>query len=215
MLALYEQVGDTMAKQVLDDLETASNAAQRILDLQDDLAKLQEREKYIKERLAKYQQKKIGISEPVKNLGNEKFALLKKVDAKVLEKCFKYLNKESDEDIAFIMEKLVGLFLGSENATPSDVKAHMEKLDRLNQGFTDFDFTKFTIAYYKNLLHELFGKRAKNLGIVKETTDGKYVATGIEFPQKQKEFLIFYRILILMCKFSIAKQDEEQVLKAI
>lgn len=156
-----------------------------------------------------------GISDPVKALNNERITMQKKLDQKALERCYKYLEKENDDDIVFIAEKFVSLLKGSDFVSPQDVQSYFEKTDRINFGFSKFDFSKFTIDQYKDLLHELFGNRAKSLGIVRETSDNQYESTGIDFPARCKDFLVVYRLLILLCKYSIAKHDEAKVLKAI
>ena len=129
--------------------------------------------------------------------------------------CFKYLEKKSDEDIVFIVESFTGLLKGSKSVMPVEVKSYFEKVDRLNIGMQRFDFSKFPVQHYKDMLAELFGPRAKNLGIVTETKDGKYEPTGKDFPKEKRDFLNVYRLLTLMCKYSIAKHDELQVIKAI
>ena len=53
------------------------------------------------------------------------------------------------------------------------------------------------------------------LGIVTESEPGKYEPTGIEFPKKLIDFLIFYKLLIILCKLYIAKHDEILIEKGI
>jgi hypothetical protein len=64
-------------------------------------------------------------------------------------------------------------------------------------------------------LRELIGERAKNLGIVTERAAGEYEATGIEFPKDLIDFLVFYKLLIIICKLTIAKHDEALISEAI
>ena len=79
------------------------------------------------------------------------------------------------------------------------------------------DFTVQPVGQVKSLLEELIGPRAKELGIVSESKaePGKYEPTGKEFPKDLIDFLIFYRLLVILCKLYIAKHDENQIEKGI
>ena len=79
------------------------------------------------------------------------------------------------------------------------------------------DFKVQATGHVKNLLRELVGEFAVKLGIVKvkEGSVGEYEATGEEFPKNLIDFLIFYKLLIIICKLCIAKHDEGLILGAI
>ena len=68
----------------------------------------------------------------------------------------------------------------------------------------------------KNLLRELLGERAKNLGMVKEKAQNaegviEYEPTGTEFPKDKIDFLVFYKLLIIIVKLCIAKHEEAKI----
>lgn len=77
------------------------------------------------------------------------------------------------------------------------------------------DFKAQAVGHVKNLLRELVGVRAKKLGIVQEKSAGEYEATGTEFPKDLVDFLVFYKLLIIICKLCIAKHDEALITEAI
>lgn len=81
------------------------------------------------------------------------------------------------------------------------------------------DFTQknesLTKNYFKKLLLELIGDRAIGLGIVVEKEPGVYEPTGEEFPKDLVDFLIFYKLLIILCKLIIAKYDEGKILDGL
>lgn len=77
------------------------------------------------------------------------------------------------------------------------------------------DFRAQSVGHVKNLLRDLIGERAKNLGLVEEKTPGEFVATGNEFPKNLIDFLVFYKLLIIVCKLCIAKHDENLITEAI
>ena len=54
----------------------------------------------------------------------------------------------------------------------------------------------------------MVGERAKGLGLVVENEPGVYEPTGEEFPKDLIDFLIFYKLLVILCKLFIAKFDE-------
>lgn len=43
------------------------------------------------------------VEEPIKRLLDEKIAMQKKIDQKVLDNCSKFLSKHSNDDVVFIM----------------------------------------------------------------------------------------------------------------
>lgn len=59
----------------------------------------------------------------------------------------------------------------------------------------------------------MIGERAKDLGLVVENSPGVYEPTGEEFPKELIDFLIFYKLLIIICKLCIAKFDEGKILE--
>jgi hypothetical protein len=67
----------------------------------------------------------------------------------------------------------------------------------------------------KNLLRDLVGERAIKIGILKKNAIGELEPTGEEFPKNMVDFLIFYKLLIIICKLCIAKHDEALITKAI
>ena len=79
------------------------------------------------------------------------------------------------------------------------------------------DYKAQSVGHVKNLLRELIGERARKLGIVQEKSDapGEYEATGAEFPKNLVDFLLFYKLLIILCKLCIAKHDEALITEAI
>jgi hypothetical protein len=145
----------------------------------------------------------------------EMMGTLKAIDDKTLQRCYSFLNKDQEENIIKIMEKLVGLLEGQETAPPAKVKWYLEKPGRISSSLTKGNATKLSTGYLKNVLHELFGSIAKGLNIVKEGPNGTLVSSGQEFPKKYKDFLNFYKLLSVMCKYGIAKHDEAKLLDAI
>lgn len=77
------------------------------------------------------------------------------------------------------------------------------------------DFKAQPVGHVKNLLRDLIGDRAVKLGIVQEKSAGEYEPTGAEFPKDLIDFLIFYKLLIIVCKLCIAKHDEALITEGI
>ena len=102
-------------------------------------------------------------------------------------------------------------------ANSTDVQHYLSNYKGFMMALNRIEFAVQPVGQVKNLLHELIGKRAKSLGIVSEssTEPGKYEPTGIEFPKKLIDFLLFYKLLIILCKLCIAKHDENLIEKGI
>lgn len=90
----------------------------------------------------------------------------------------------------------------------------MKKADGLSLALNRINFKAETLplSHFKNLINDLIGKRAVALGIVQETSKDVYDATGEEFPKDKIDFLIFYKLLLILCKLCIAKHDERKIL---
>ena len=115
------------------------------------------------------------------------------------------------------MQQFVGILRnkGGE-AGKDDVQTYMKTLQGMNMALNRIEYCVQPVGQVKNLLHELIGKRAKALGIVKDgEEEGKYEPTGKEFPKSLIDFIIFYKLLIILCKLCIAKHDENLITKGI
>jgi hypothetical protein len=91
-------------------------------------------------------------------------------------------------------------------------------VEGFNLALNRIDFKAQAVGHVKNLLRDLVGDRAKNIGIVQEklgTKTGEYEANFFEFPKNMVDFLIFYKLLIILCKLCIAKHDEALITEAI
>jgi len=66
----------------------------------------------------------------------------------------------------------------------------------------------------KNVLEELLEERAISLGIVSQGKDG-YQGSSEGVPKHINEFLIFYKLLVILCKLCIAKIDEQSLINKI
>lgn len=75
------------------------------------------------------------------------------------------------------------------------------------------EYTSLLVEEVKSTLNELIGDRAKLLGIVKDSTqDGYYEPTGQNVPKKIVDFLIFFKLAVILAKLSIAKHDEKTII---
>mmetsp|Transcript_19423 Transcript_19423/g.29845 ORF Transcript_19423/g.29845 Transcript_19423/m.29845 type:complete len:129 (+) Transcript_19423:469-855(+) len=113
------------------------------------------------------------------------------------------------------MEKFIGILQKKEKADPISVERYLLDFRGLTLALNRVDYAANSVGFFKNLLHELIGKRALNLGIVRDKGNGEYEPTGEEFPKNLVDFLIFYKLLILMCKAGIAKHDEVMCVEAL
>lgn len=112
------------------------------------------------------------------------------------------------------MQTLVGILRGQTTADAYSVKLYLKKLDGLMLALNRIDFKAQSVGHVKNMLRDLIGNFAVKLEIVK-MTDGQYEASGEEFPKQLIDFLIFYKLLIIICKLCIAKHDEALINGAI
>ena len=141
----------------------------------------------------------------------------KKINQPLLDTCSKFLAKKSDENIVFIMQSLVAILRGHNTSDAYSVELYLKKMEGFYLALNRIDYKAQAVGHVKNLLRELIGDRAKKLGIVQEKSDepGVYEPTGAEFPKHLVDFLIFYKILIILCKLCIAKHDEALIKEAI
>lgn len=113
------------------------------------------------------------------------------------------------------MQSLVGILRGQNTSDAFSVEIYLKKVEGLYLALNRIDFKAQSVGHVKNMLRELIGVRAKNLGIVQEKSAGEYEGTNIEFPKNLTDFLIFYKLLIIICKLCIAKHDEALITEAI
>ena len=152
---------------------------------------------------------------------DKKNAMQKKLDQSTLDRCSKFLSKKNDPNIAFIMQSIVGILRGQNSADPTDVQIYLKKQDGLNLALNRIKFSaeNLSVGHFKQLFSELVGKRSVALGICKEVQKGdgevEFEPTGEEFPEELIDFLIFYKLLIIICKLCIAKHDEGRILEGI
>jgi hypothetical protein len=141
----------------------------------------------------------------------------KKVTQGTLDSCSKFLTKTSDENIVFIMQSLVAILRGQNTSDAYSVELYLKKTEGFFLALNRIDFKAQSVGHVKNLLRDLIGERAKKLGIVQDKAGapGEYEATGTEFPKNLVDFLIFYKLLIILCKLCIAKHDEALITEAI
>jgi len=90
----------------------------------------------------------------------------------MLTKCNEFLHKQSNEDIAYIMERFIGILRGQEKADPTSVELYLKNMSGLMMALNRIDYMSHSTGFAKNLLHELIGKRALNLGIVRSKGEG-------------------------------------------
>jgi hypothetical protein len=104
---------------------------------------------------------------------------------------------------------------GQTQAEPVDVEIYLKKHDGLILALNRIEFKSeggLSVGHFKNLLLALIGEKAQELGIVKESSPGVYEAMEYnEFPKDVIDFLIFYKLLIILCKICIAKFDEGKI----
>lgn len=115
------------------------------------------------------------------------------------------------------MQSLIGILRGQSTSDAYSVELYLKKLEGLTLALNRIDFKIQATGHVKNLLRELLGEFAVKLGIVKlkDGSPGEYEATGEEFPKNLVDFLIFYKLLIIICKLCIAKHDEALIIGAI
>lgn len=116
---------------------------------------------------------KLGrVEEPIKKLLDDKLAMQKKIDQKLLDNCSNFLAKHSDDNIVFIMQSLVGILRGQNTSDAFSVEIYLKKVEGLYLALNRIDFKAQSVGHIKNLLRELIGDRAKKLGIVQEKSAG-------------------------------------------
>jgi len=113
------------------------------------------------------------------------------------------------------MQSLVAILRGQNKSDAFSVELYLKNLEGLNLALNRIDFKAQSVGHVKNLLRDLIGERAKGLGIVEEKTPGEFTPTGTEFPKPLINFLVFYKLLIIVCKLCIAKHDEALITEAI
>mmetsp|Transcript_3360 Transcript_3360/g.5618 ORF Transcript_3360/g.5618 Transcript_3360/m.5618 type:complete len:152 (-) Transcript_3360:1040-1495(-) len=136
----------------------------------------------------------------------------KKLTQKILDNCIKLIRVENNADVNFIVEKLAAHIEGKESMSLEAAIDKIKNLDELNLAINRKDYTALSLDYNKNLQKELLGKRSLSMNIVKDKGDTSQVQ---EFPKKLKDFLIFYKLLVNLCKLSIIKQDDIKLNKAL
>lgn len=124
----------------------------------------------IKAQIDKRKQDLQKVEGPIKKLMDDKIAMQKKLDQKTLDRCTKFLSKKSEDNVAFIMQSLVGILRGATTSEPVDVEIYLKKQDGLILALNRINFSAKTLPvdHFKTLIRDLIGKRALSLGIVTE-----------------------------------------------
>lgn len=118
--------------------------------------------------------------------------------------------EKNHPDIQFIMEHLVGILTGVNESYSFWVQLYLKSLDRLNVELNRIDFSVLMTEDLQASLKELLENVALSLGITEKSDDGVKATEG-EFPKPIVEFLIFYKLLVVITKLAIAKKDEERI----
>ena len=108
------------------------------------------------------------------------------------------------------MEHLVGILRGVNKSDSYSVELYLKSLDGLNLALNRIQYSSLDTQNLKNVLEELLEERAISLGIVQQGKDG-YMGSKEEFPKHIIDFLIFYKLLVIICKLCIAKKNEQQI----
>ena len=206
---------DAFQSSLTKEADLKSKVSEKVESYKKEISELEEKVVKVDKQKKDREQKLQKVEEPIKKLLDDKQAMQKKLTQAMLDSCSKFLSKHSNEDIVFIMQNLVAILRGQTSSDAFSVEIYLKKVEGFNLALNRIDYKAQSVGHVKNLLRELVGVRAKNLGIVEEKAEGEYVATGIEFPKNLIDFLIFYKLLIIVCKLCIAKHDEGLITEAI
>lgn len=111
------------------------------------------------------------LEEPLLKLNDDKIAIQKKLDQKIIERCSKYLTEKGDVDIQYIMEHLVGILKGESRSYSFWVERYLKSIEGLNLALNNIQYSAQNQEYIKGVLDELLGEIAISLGLV-TGTDG-------------------------------------------
>lgn len=215
MINSQDKLAKCFSKAVERESGLKDKVAAKLKAYNDEIEAIQEKVTTL-DKQKKDREAKLGrVEEPIKKLLDDKLAMQKKIDQKLLDSCTQFLAKKSDENVVFIMQNFVAILRGQNSSDAFSVELYLKKVEGLNLALNRIDFKAQSVGHVKNLLRELIGERAKKLGIVQEKSAGEYEATGNEFPKHLVDFLIFYKLLIIVSKLCVAKHDEALIIEAI
>ena len=108
------------------------------------------------------------------------------------------------------MEEFAGILRNEgKKGTKDDALLFLQTLKGINSALNRVDYTQCSLEDCKARLDELLGKIATDLGISNEAEKQSNV------PKKYVDFLVFYKLCVIISKIAIAKHDEVVILKGV
>ena len=149
--------------------------------------------------------------EPLETLTTHLYKLKGQVTQKWLDKCYKYLEKKTDDRIVMILESLIGILRGVEKAEPKAVQTSLKKAETLQNSLTKVQWLKLSSDQYKKMLTTATSELAVSADLAKEDANGAIESTGKDFPKDIADFKLFYQLLIVGCKLGMAHQAQNEL----
>jgi len=128
----------------------------------------------------------------------------------MIERCYKLLAEGRNEQVSYIITRLIGLMKGNSKADPASCEFFFKNHDGFIYSLNRINYTAQPQKTVMAILEELLTKVAPALGIVK-MNGGEAQASDKEFPREIIDFLHFYKMLVVVCKIAIAKHDDLRI----
>jgi hypothetical protein len=88
-----------------------------------------------------------SIEEPIKKLLDDKILLQKKLDQKTFDRCNKFLSRNEDDDVQWVMEHLIGILTGTDKSYTFWVEMYLKSYNGFMLALDKIDYTAQTTEY--------------------------------------------------------------------
>jgi hypothetical protein len=131
-----------------------------------------------------------------------------------LDKGYKFLQTETDEDIVFFLEALAGCLKGSASVTPLDVKSFVMNNERLLLAVQRFNHKLLSRQHFVDTLAAV-RLRGVRLGTTINKIDGTFEPHRGDFGKPLKYFASVYHVAEKVCEYGIAKYNLDSVINEL
>ena len=176
--------------------QNAKTTAQATLEtIQQQLNDFSSQEEEIQRRLKAAEDRKPATQAPIKQLNSEAQKFQAKLSQKLLDRVTGQLSKYSDDNVTFVIERLVGLVKGVERADQKTVRLYFQKQEGITMALNRINYENLDVDEMKKLLEET------EKAAITQSCVG--------------DFKVFLDILQTICKLTIEKKEEIKILHEI
>lgn len=159
------------------------------------MQEISSKEEDIQRRLKNAEDRKPATQAPIKQLNSEAQNHQAKMSQKLLDRVTTQLSKYSDDNVTFVIEKLVGIVKGVERADQKTVRLYFQKQEGITMALNRINYENLNVDDMKRLLED------------SEKANITQSCTG--------DYKVFLDMLQTICKLAIEKKEEIKVLHEI